>query len=39
MLEQKVECLHSIKDQIEAEKKRKEQFLKTKNGFKKNMEK
>lgn len=39
MLEQKVKCLHSIKDQIEVEKKRKEQFLKTKNGFKKNMEK
>ena len=39
MLEEKIEFLHSIKDQIEVEKKRKEEFLKTKNGFKKNMEK
>ena len=30
MLEEKVECLHSIKDQIEIEKKRKEEFKKLK---------
>lgn len=39
MLEEKLECLHSLKDQIETEKKRKEEFLKIKNGFKENMEK
>ena len=39
MLEEKVEFLYSIKEQIETEKKRKEEFLKNKNGFKKNMEK
>ena len=38
LLEEKIECLYSIKDQIELEKKRKEEFLKIKNGFKKNME-
>ena len=37
LLEEKIESLHSIKDQIEAEKKRKEEFLKVKNGSKKNM--
>ena len=39
MLEEKIECLYSIKDQIETEKKRKEEFLKIKNEFKENMEK
>ena len=37
LLEEKIESLHSIKDQIEEEKKRKEEFLKVKNGSKKNM--
>jgi hypothetical protein len=39
MLEEKIEFLHSIKEQIEAEKKRKEQFIKEKNGLKKDLEK
>tara|TARA_R100001443_G_scaffold17970_1_gene28616 strand:+ start:778 stop:1161 length:384 start_codon:yes stop_codon:yes gene_type:complete len=39
MLEEKLEYLCSIKEQIETEKKRKEEFLKRKNGSKKNMEK
>ena len=40
MLEEKVEFLYSIKDQIEIEKKRKEEFLKLKNvKSKKDMEK
>lgn len=39
ILEEKVECLHLMKDQIETERKRKEEFLKLKNEFKKNMEK
>tara|TARA_S200002703_G_scaffold49279_3_gene42652 strand:+ start:2856 stop:3239 length:384 start_codon:yes stop_codon:yes gene_type:complete len=38
MLEEKIEFLHSIKEQIEAEKKRKEQFIKEKNGLKKDLE-
>jgi nucleoid DNA-binding protein len=38
MLEEKIEFLHSIKEQIEAEKKRKEKFLKEKNGLKKDLE-
>jgi len=39
MLEEKIEFLYSIKDQIEIEKKKKEEFLKIKNGLKKDMEK
>ena len=39
MLEEKIEFLCSIKDQIEIEKKRKEEFLNKKNGLKKDMEK
>ena len=39
MLEEKIEFLHSIKEQIEAEKERKEKFLKQKNGLKKDLEK
>jgi len=38
MLEEKIEFLHSIKEQIEAEKERKEKFLKEKNGLKKDLE-
>tara|TARA_R100001460_G_scaffold85078_1_gene126408 strand:- start:175 stop:558 length:384 start_codon:yes stop_codon:yes gene_type:complete len=38
MLEEKIEFLYSIKDQIESERKKKEEFLNKKNGFKKNME-
>ncbi len=38
MLEEKVEFLHSVKEQIEAEKIRKEKFIKRKNEFKKNLE-
>ena len=38
LLEEKIECLYTIKDQIELEKKRKEEFLKSKNGFNKKME-
>lgn len=38
MLEEKIEFLHSIKEQIEAEKKRKQQFIKKKNGLKKDLE-
>jgi len=38
MLEEKIEFLHSIKEQIEAEKKRKQQFIKEKNGLKKDLE-
>ncbi len=39
MLEEKVEFLNSIKDQIDSEKKRKEEFKKNKNGSKKDLEK
>jgi len=38
LLEDKLEGLYSIKDQIEAEQKRKEEFLKNKRGLKKNLE-
>jgi len=38
MLEEKIEFLYSIKEQIEAEKERKEKFLKEKNGLKKDLE-
>ena len=38
MLEEKIEFLHSIKEQIEAERERKEKFLKEKNGLKKDLE-
>jgi len=38
MLEEKIEFLYSIKEQIEAEKERKEKFLKEKNGPKKDLE-
>lgn len=37
MLEEKIEFLHSIKEQIEAEKKRKEKFIKEKNELKKDL--
>lgn len=37
MLEEKIEFLHSIKEQIEAEKERKEKFLKEKNELKKDL--
>ena len=39
MLEEKIEFLYSIKEQIEAERERKEKFLKEKNGLKKDLEK
>ena len=39
MLEEKVEFLHSIKEQIDSERKRKEEFKKNKNGSKKDLEK
>jgi len=39
MLEEKIEFLCSLKDQIEAEKEKKEKFLKEKNGFKEDLEK
>ena len=39
MLEKKLGFLHSISDQIKIEEKRKEEFLKIKNGLKKDMEK
>ncbi len=38
MLEEKIEFLYSIKEQIELERKRKEKFLKEKNGLKKDLE-
>ena len=38
LLEDKLEGLYSIKDQIEAEQKRKEEFLKNKRGLKKDLE-
>jgi len=37
MLEEKIEFLHSIKEQIEVERNRKEKFLKKKNEFKKDL--
>ena len=39
MLEEKVEFLHSIKEQIDSERKRKEEFKKNKNGSIKDLEK
>jgi 4-alpha-glucanotransferase len=39
MLEEKIEFLYSIKEQIESEKLRKQEFLKEKNGSKKDLEK
>ena len=39
MLEEKIEFLNCIKEQINSEKKRKEEFKKVKNGSKKDLEK
>ena len=39
MLEEKIEFLQCLSEQIDSEKKRKEEFKNVKNGFKKDLEK